>query len=189
MPIVLEGEEASKVFLRNVSKVGGMEELAVMFESDFLCGDFSRSLRQPVGKEQRCLFECHLEFPHYPNPSLRQRRVAQMVPMRRLGLSEVRWYCRAAAGGCRNLTLALPKARTPFWLDSEALPAASGDRHPPPRRPLSCSTSAMMAAVRPAVASKRKGGRIRTVPMPGWAKVAIEAWDGGGSISDGLVLR
>lgn len=34
-----------------------------------------------------------------------------------------------------------------------------------------------------------KHGRIRTVPMPSWAKVAIDAWTAAAGISDGPVLR
>jgi site-specific recombinase XerD len=34
-----------------------------------------------------------------------------------------------------------------------------------------------------------KGGRVRTVPMPTWAKVAIDAWTAASGIKDGFVLR
>src|SRR5580704_9897737 len=34
-----------------------------------------------------------------------------------------------------------------------------------------------------------KHGRIRTVPMPGWVKVAIDAWTTRASVTDGYVFR
>jgi site-specific recombinase XerD len=34
-----------------------------------------------------------------------------------------------------------------------------------------------------------KGGRIRSVPMPGFAKAAIDAWTAAAGISDGLIFR
>jgi integrase len=34
-----------------------------------------------------------------------------------------------------------------------------------------------------------KGGRIRSVPMPGFAKAAIDAWMAAAGITDGLVFR
>jgi site-specific recombinase XerD len=34
-----------------------------------------------------------------------------------------------------------------------------------------------------------KHGRVRTIPMPTWVRVAIEAWTGTGSITDGPVFR
>jgi integrase/recombinase XerD len=34
-----------------------------------------------------------------------------------------------------------------------------------------------------------KGGRIRSVPMPGWCKVTIDEWALAAGISDGLVFR
>lgn len=34
-----------------------------------------------------------------------------------------------------------------------------------------------------------KQGRVRTVPMPTWVKVAIDAWAGAAGISDGPVFR
>ena len=34
-----------------------------------------------------------------------------------------------------------------------------------------------------------KGGRVRTVPMPSWAKNAIDPWIGAAQITSGLVFR
>jgi integrase len=34
-----------------------------------------------------------------------------------------------------------------------------------------------------------KGGRVRTVPMPSWAKAAVDAWVSGAGIGSGLVFR
>jgi site-specific recombinase XerD len=34
-----------------------------------------------------------------------------------------------------------------------------------------------------------KGGRVRTVPMPGWAKVAIETWGEAAGLSSGRILH
>ncbi len=34
-----------------------------------------------------------------------------------------------------------------------------------------------------------KGGRVRTVPMPSWAKVAMDEWTVDANISSGLVFR
>jgi integrase len=34
-----------------------------------------------------------------------------------------------------------------------------------------------------------KGGRIRSVPMPGWAKVTINAWTAKAGLTDGFVFR
>jgi len=34
-----------------------------------------------------------------------------------------------------------------------------------------------------------KRGRVRTIPMPAWVKVAIDAWTGAASVTDGQVLR
>ena len=34
-----------------------------------------------------------------------------------------------------------------------------------------------------------KGGRLRTVPIPGWTKVAIDEWAAAAAISSGLVFR
>jgi len=36
---------------------------------------------------------------------------------------------------------------------------------------------------------KGKGGRVRTVPMPGWAKVAIEQWGKAAGLSSGRMLH
>jgi len=34
-----------------------------------------------------------------------------------------------------------------------------------------------------------KRGRVRTIPMPAWVKVAVDAWTEAGGVSDGYVLR
>src|SRR5262252_732574 len=34
-----------------------------------------------------------------------------------------------------------------------------------------------------------KGGHVRTVPMPGWVKDAIDAWTAAAGITDGTVFR
>ena len=34
-----------------------------------------------------------------------------------------------------------------------------------------------------------KGGKLRTVPIPGWAKIAIDAWADAAGLSSGLVFR
>jgi integrase len=36
---------------------------------------------------------------------------------------------------------------------------------------------------------KGKGGRVRTVPMPGWAKVAVENWGAAAGLSFGRILH
>jgi site-specific recombinase XerD len=36
---------------------------------------------------------------------------------------------------------------------------------------------------------KGKGGRVRTVPMPGWAKVAVENWGAATALSSGRILH
>ena len=64
--VILKQQKSLKLLFGEAGDVFGAKELAVLFDGDFLCGDLHRLLREPVGKELRCLFECHRGFARLP---------------------------------------------------------------------------------------------------------------------------